>query len=416
MIFLSTIIKYLCVGLIFCVISASISTNEELSPPTIDISPLINPKAFPAESIQRTKDLIRHASEKWGFYNIINHNISMEAIQRIEDQMRKFFALPKDIKHSVRRTSQNSRGFADDEYTKQIVDLKEVYDFGQIHPYSEADGMSANAIENQNLDGVNQWLEEEILPDFRVTIEEFYNKSYQLSNVLMNAIIDSLEECFLTKDAERYTPSSFSTVERFPTSQAFFDKHFSLHTTLFRLNYYPITTNNVTANDISDRTTSNLNERLGISRHTDAGAITLLLQDLKVSSLEVYSGTKQDEGNGKWVPVTPVANAITINSGDMLQVWTNNRFKAPEHRVRATKPDSPFPRYSIAFFLNPNYDSVVMPYPCESIEKLKNGFNTDERPHYAPIRWGDFRSLRYLGDYADIGEEIQIEKYRIKDH
>lgn len=33
------------------------------------------------------------------------------------------------------------------------------------------------------------------------------------------------------------------------------------------------------------------------------------------------------------------------------------------------------------------------------------------KPRYSAIRWGDFRTMRYLGDYADIGEEIQIEQF-----
>ena len=67
----------------------------------------------------------------------------------------------------------------------------------------------------------------------------------------------------------------------------------------------------------------NFNFKLGVSRHTDAGALTVLLQDPNpavTSGLEVYSGSKQDAGDGRWVPVTPVPGALTINTGDMLQV------------------------------------------------------------------------------------------------
>lgn len=34
----------------------------------------------------------------------------------------------------------------------------------------------------------------------------------------------------------------------------------------------------------------------------------------------MYSGSKQDNGDGEWVPVDPVAGALTINIGDMIQV------------------------------------------------------------------------------------------------
>ena len=35
---------------------------------------------------------------------------------------------------------------------------------------------------------------------------------------------------------------------------------------------------------------------------------------------QVYSGTKEEFGDGFWVPVEPVQGALTINIGDMLQV------------------------------------------------------------------------------------------------
>jgi len=51
--------------------------------------------------------------------------------------------------------------------------------------------------------------------------------------------------------------------------------------------------------------------------------LTLLLQD-HVSALEVYSGTKEDKMDGIWVPVDPVAGAITVNVGDMMQIVSND--------------------------------------------------------------------------------------------
>jgi len=49
---------------------------------------------------------------------------------------------------------------------------------------------------------------------------------------------------------------------------------------------------------------------------------------------------------------------MTINIGDMLQVWTNGVYAAPEHRVRANKQQE---RYSAPFFYNPAYDAMIAP-------------------------------------------------------
>lgn len=84
----------------------------------------------------------------------------------------------------------------------------------------------------------------------------------------------------------------------------------------------------------------------------------------------------------------------------MLQVWSNKRFKAAEHRVIASKS---IERYSAAFFFNPSYDTIVRP--------LEFGLASIEQGVYNEIEWGYFRRQRFLGDYADFGKEIQIEDY-----
>ena len=117
------------------------------------------------------------------------------------------------------------------------------------------------------------------------------------------------------------------------------------------------------------------------------------------TGLEVYSGSKEDAGDGEWVPVDPVSGALTINAGDMLQVWSNGRVKAAEHRVRASSTGSE--RHSIAFFLNPSYDADIVPQTS----------GPDTPAKYRPINWGAFRALRFKGDYSDAGEEVQIENY-----
>lgn len=55
---------------------------------------------------------------------------------------------------------------------------------------------------------------------------------------------------------------------------------------------------------------------------------------------------------------------------------------------------------------------MVAPHKCGGKQSGKVGAE-EENLHYSPIRWGDFRMLRFKGDYADYGEEVQIEHYRI---
>ena len=51
----------------------------------------------------------------------------------------------------------------------------------------------------------------------------------------------------------------------------------------------------------------------GLRAHTDAGGIILLLQDDKVSGLQLLK-------DGQWVDVPPMRHSIVINLGDQLEV------------------------------------------------------------------------------------------------
>ena len=93
--------------------------------------------------------------------------------------------------------------------------------------------------------------------------------------------------------------------------------------------------------------------------------------------------------------VEPNPDAFVINIGDVVQVWSNDRYPAPLHRVIASAQEE---RYSAPYFFNPSYAANYAPLSSP--------------PHYRPINWGEFRAGRAAGDYADHGEEIQISHFR----
>ena len=156
------------------------------------------------------------------------------------------------------------------------------------------------------------------------------------------------------------------------------------HTSFLRLNFYPLcpTEKNSDAIDAPNV--------LGINPHTDAGALTLLVQD-DVPALQVLH-------NNHWSTVLPEANAVIVNIGDMVQVWSNDRFRAPVHRVLASSDKQ---RFSAPYFFNPSYSSMISPL-----------LNKDDLPKYKPFSWSEFRHGRAAGDYADQGQEIQIDWFR----
>jgi len=71
------------------------------------------------------------------------------------------------------------------------------------------------------------------------------------------------------------------------------------------------------------------------------------------------------------------------------------------HRVLANGERD---RYSMPFFFNPSPETIYAPLATVVAHAA---------PRYRPICWGEFRAARAAGDYADIGEEIQIARFRI---
>lgn len=283
------------------------------------------------------------ACVSWGCFQIVNHGVAPALLDETVEAMRRFFALPRAEKLRLERTRENAWGFFDRELTKNVRDFKEIFDVG---PASDDGAMAGSE---------PQWPAG--LPGFRETLEAFYAAAESVAAELVAGISSNLGM------APEYLRRAFE-----PT-----------HTSFLRLNYYPVC-------DAPDA-------HLGISHHTDAGAVTVLLADAR-------PGLQFSHG-GAWHTVAPRPGALTVNIGDVVQVWSNDRYVAPLHRVLASVDTA---RYSAPFFYNPSYTTDYAPLP---------GVVSETAPAlYRPINWGEFRAGRAAGDYADYGEEIQIAHFR----
>ncbi|KAK7382655.1 hypothetical protein VNO80_01624 [Phaseolus coccineus] len=155
-------------------------------------------------------------------------------------------------------------------------------------------------------------------------------------------------------------------------------------TSFIRLNHYPRCPNPDLA--------------LGVGPHKDIGALTILAQE-EVAGLEVKR--KVDE---EWIRVKLIPDAYIINLGDIVQVWSNDAFESPEHRVVVNSEKE---RFSTPFFFFPAQETEVKP-----LEELINDQNPSK---YRPYKWGKFLVHRFNTNFKKRKvDNIQIYHYKIK--
>ncbi|PUZ57082.1 hypothetical protein GQ55_5G399100 [Panicum hallii var. hallii] len=91
---------------------------------------------------------------------------------------------------------------------------------------------------------------------------------------------------------------------------------------------------------------------LGLSPHTDATGLTLLLHVNDVQGLQI----RRDDG--RWLAVDPLDGAFVVSIGDILEILSNRRYRSIEHRA-VVHPDKD--RISAAMFHQPCPDTTVGP-------------------------------------------------------
>jgi isopenicillin N synthase-like dioxygenase len=83
-----------------------------------------------------------------------------------------------------------------------------------------------------------------------------------------------------------------------------------------------------------------------LSEHTDWGSITFVFTS--------QPGLEVRDPNNRWYDVPLVDDAVIVNIGDALSLWTGKQLKSTMHRISWANLDINKDRYSIAYFTNPN--------------------------------------------------------------
>ena len=126
-------------------------------------------------------------------------------------------------------------------------------------------------------------------------------------------------------------------------------------------------------------------DQLRAGEHSDYGSFTLLFQDT-IGGLEVRNA------HDEWIEAPFIPETVLVNTGDLMQRWTNHIFRSTKHRVGIPQDQKvKQSRYSIAFFCHPNHDTEIS---C-----LKTCQSAEYPPLYPPITAGDYLLSRLQATY-----------------
>lgn len=174
--------------------------------------------------------------------------------------------------------------------------------------------------------------DEAALPGWRQAVKDYYLAMDRLSRVLMQSIARGLG----------LAPGTF-------------DAAFNGGVSTLRLLHYPVRTESsfVGVDPQEVWVESHGVQRYLLARdHVDSGFMTLLAQD-------GVDGLQAQHRDGTWVNVPPQENALAVNFGKVLELWTGGLIRATRHRVLGAGRE----RYSLPFFYEARPDAVIAPLP-----------------------------------------------------
>jgi isopenicillin N synthase-like dioxygenase len=243
-----------------------------------------------------TTKAVTDALTQSGFMYVTGHDIDAVLIERAFAAMRRFFGQPREFK------ARYAYGDIDANFGYQRIETERL-DPGSMPDLKESFTMR-NALERA--DETARWPEGE----FREVALALYAAGLGAAYRVMEVLAAGLE-----------LPAGY-----------FERRHRGENVTL-RFLHYPA--------GLLPRSSA----QLGAGAHTDYGSITLLFQD-EVGGLELLGADRT------WQQAPPVQGAAVINTGDLMERWTNGRFRSTVHRVRPISGTRD--RYSIALFVDPD--------------------------------------------------------------
>jgi isopenicillin N synthase-like dioxygenase len=283
--------------------------------PVIDISAFL---AGERSALQRCAAELRHAYEDVGFWFLKGHTVPQALIDRVFAEVARFHAQPIEEKLKLKINEHNVGYLAikaattrhSDVSTNNLPNLNEAFFVKRDLPLDHPD-----VIANKRFRGANQW--PAALPGFRETIVEYCDAMEGLALSILPIYAVALD-----LPADYFTP-------------AFCEPQYTL-----RMSHYP-------------HTPQLQQNEYGLAPHADTSFMTLLAQN-RIPGLSLRTAS------GRWIDAPAIEGTFLVNSGQMLNQWSNGRFRATPHRVINRSGGD---RYAIPFFFDCNVDHLMTCLP-----------------------------------------------------
>ncbi|XP_059289677.1 protein SRG1-like [Lycium ferocissimum] len=237
------------------------------------------------------------ACKEWGFFQVVNHGVSSSLVEKVKSEIRAFFDLPMEEK-------------------KKFEQQGDIEGFGQAFVFSEEQKLDWGDLFYMITLPTNL-RKPHLFPKLPVSLRDIMEAHCEESKNLAISILCQLAKALRMDEKEMRDLSSDGMQ-------------------IIRMNYYP--------------PCPEPHKTIGISPHSDADALTILLQLNETEGLQVRK-------DGIWLPVKPLPNAFIVNVGDMMEILSNGVYRSIEHRA----VNSNTKRLSLATFYVFNLDSELGP-------------------------------------------------------
>lgn len=254
---------------------------RQLQVPIIDLSGSDRGNRLREEIVEKVK----HASKKWGFFQVVNHGISVNVMDQMIDGVRLFHEQDLEVKkeyYSHDRKKNVRYDSSIDLYRSRFAKWRDTLNISMLVP--------------------DRFDPDELPPVCRDAILEYIKDATKLGDTLFELLSEALG----------------LRVDHLKAMECASGRKFIGH-------YYP--------------PCPEPELTLGANKHTDPSFLTIILQD-NIGGLQFLH-------ENQWVDVPPLAGALVVNIGDLLQIISNNNFTSVDHRVLANRVG---PRISVASF------------------------------------------------------------------